>query len=45
MQLLWDDAAWLFLHSETQLVAVRDNVEGLVIHPTERILALTASLQ
>jgi peptide/nickel transport system substrate-binding protein len=45
MQILWDDAAWLYLHSETQLVAVRDNVEGLVIHPTERILALTASLR
>lgn len=44
-EILWNDAAWLFLHSETQLVAVRDNVEGLVIHPTERILALTASLQ
>jgi hypothetical protein len=45
MQLIWDDAAWLFLYSESQLVAVRDNVEGLVIHPTERFLALTASLR
>jgi ABC-type transport system substrate-binding protein len=43
LQLLHTDAAWLFLHSETQLVAVRDGVEGLVIHPTERVLALTAS--
>ncbi|NLG08151.1 MAG: glutathione ABC transporter substrate-binding protein [Deinococcales bacterium] len=45
MRLIWDDAAWLFLHSETQLVAVRDDVQGLVIHPTERVLAHTASLQ
>ena len=45
MEIIWNDAAWLFLHSETQLVAVRDNVEGLVIHPTERVLALTASLR
>src|SRR5690554_35098 len=45
MTLIWDDAAWLFLHSETQLVAVRDDVQGLVIHPTERVLAHTASLQ
>jgi peptide/nickel transport system substrate-binding protein len=45
MQLIWDDAAWLFLHSETQLVAVRDNVEGLVIHPTERVLAFNATLK
>lgn len=43
LQILRDDAAWLFMHSETQLVAVRDGVEGLVIHPTERVLALTAS--
>lgn len=43
LQILRDDAAWLFLHSETQLVAVRDGIDGLVIHPTERVLALTAS--
>ena len=43
LQIVHDDAAWLFMHSETQLVAVRDGVEGLVIHPTERVLALTAS--
>ncbi len=39
LQILYDEAAWLFLHSETQIVGVRDNVEGLVIHPTERYLA------
>lgn len=44
MQIIFDDAAWLFLHSETQLVAVRDNVNGLIIHPTERVLAYRASL-
>lgn len=45
MRIIWDDAAWLFLHSETQLVAVRDNVQGLVIHPTERYLAHKASIR
>jgi peptide/nickel transport system substrate-binding protein len=45
MRIIWDDAPWLFLHSETQLVAVRDNVEGLVIHPTERYLAHKASIR
>lgn len=45
MTIIWEEAAWLFMHSETQLVAVADNVEGLVIHPTERVLALTASLR
>lgn len=39
LQIVRDDAPWLFLHSETQLVAVNDAVEGLVIHPTERVLA------
>jgi ABC-type transport system substrate-binding protein len=43
LEIIRDDAAWLFLHSESQLVAVRDNVEGLVIHPTERYLAHTAT--
>ncbi len=43
LEILREDAAWLFMHSETQLVAVRDGIEGLVIHPTERVLALTAS--
>ncbi len=45
MTLIWNDAPWLFLHSETQLVAVRDNVQGLIIHPTERILAFTTSIE
>jgi peptide/nickel transport system substrate-binding protein len=45
MQIIWDEAAWLFLHSETQLVAVRDDVEGLIIHPTERYLAYNVSLR
>lgn len=44
MTLIWEDAAWLFLHSETQLVAVRDNVNGLIIHPTERVLAFNTSI-
>jgi len=45
MQIIWDEAAWLFLYSETQLVAVRDDVEGLIIHPTERYLAYNVSLR
>lgn len=37
LQVAFEDAAWLFLHSERQLVAVRDNVKGLQILPTETI--------
>lgn len=44
-QLIWDDAPWLFLYSESQVVAVRDNVEGFIIHPTERFLATETSLR
>jgi len=44
LQIIHDDAPWLFLHSETQLVAVNDDVQGLVIHPTERVLAFDATL-
>ena len=39
LEIINADAPWLFLHSETQLVAVNDAVNGLVIHPTERVLA------
>ena len=39
MRLIFEDAAWLFLHQESQVLAVRDNVEGLVIHFTERVIA------
>ena len=44
-QLIWDDAPWLFLYSLSQIVAVRDNVEGFIIHPTERYLATETSLR
>jgi peptide/nickel transport system substrate-binding protein len=44
LEIIHEDAPWLFLHSETQLVAVNDDVQGLVIHPTERVLAFEASL-
>lgn len=45
MTIIWEDAPWLFLHSETQITAVRDEVSGLIIHPTERVLAFEASLE
>lgn len=42
MAMIMQDAPWLFLHAEVQLTAVRDEVEGVVIHPTERVMAHTA---
>lgn len=38
-KLIWEDAPWIFLHSELQLTGLRNNIEGFVVHPTERYLA------
>lgn len=37
LQVAFDEAPWLYLHTERQLVAIADNVEGLNVLPTERI--------
>ncbi len=37
--IIWEEAPWLFLYSEVQLTAVRDNIEGFVVHPNERLIA------
>jgi peptide/nickel transport system substrate-binding protein len=39
MKLIVDDAAWLFLHSESQVTGVRNTVQGLIVHPSERVIA------
>lgn len=44
LQVAYDEAPWIFLHTERQLVAVRDNVHGLSVLPTERIDAYEVSL-
>jgi peptide/nickel transport system substrate-binding protein len=43
IDIIWDDAPWLFLYSEIQLTAVRTNVEGFVVHPNERLIATGAT--
>lgn len=42
MQLIWDDAPWIFLYSAGQINAVRSNVEGLIHHPLENLSAWDA---
>lgn len=37
IEVIWDEAPWLFLHSEVQLNGVRNNVKGLIHHPREYI--------
>ncbi len=39
---IWEDAPWLFLYSEVQLTAIRNNVEGFVVHPDESLIATGA---
>jgi len=45
MKIIMDDAAWLFLHSESQVTGFRKNVQGLIVHPSERVIATKAWLQ
>lgn len=45
MTLIMDEAPWLFLHSEAQVVGARANVKGLIVHPTERVIAKQAKIE
>lgn len=45
LQVVYEEAPWIFLHSERQLVAIRDEVEGLRVLPTERIDAYGVTLR
>jgi peptide/nickel transport system substrate-binding protein len=40
-----EEAPWLFLHSEVQMVGVRANVKGIIVHPTERVIAKGAWIE
>lgn len=40
-----EEAPWIFLHSEAQVTAIRSNVKGIVVHPTERVVAKGASIE
>lgn len=35
--LIWEDAPWVFLHSEQQIVAMKKGLEGVVILPIEQL--------
>jgi peptide/nickel transport system substrate-binding protein len=45
MRLISEDAAWLFLHSESQVTGLRAAVQGLIVHPGERVMAHQAWLR
>ncbi len=42
IEIIWDQAPWIFLHSEVQLDGVNNRVEGLIHHPRENIIATEA---
>ncbi|MFP4535639.1 MAG: glutathione ABC transporter substrate-binding protein [Spirochaetaceae bacterium] len=43
IELIWEDAPWIFLYNEGQINANRDYVEGLIHHPLENLSAWDAS--
>ncbi len=45
IEILWEDAPWIFLHDEGQVNAVRSNVEGLIHHPLENLSAWDAWIE
>lgn len=40
--IIWEDAPWLFLYSEIQVTAIRNNVSGFIVHPDESLIATFA---
>jgi peptide/nickel transport system substrate-binding protein len=45
MRIIMDDAAWVFLHSESQVTGVRRTAQGVIVHPAERVMFTRAWLQ
>lgn len=43
MEIIWDDAPWIFLYNQGQVNANRTYVEGLIHHPLENLSAWEAS--
>ncbi len=45
IEIIWDDAPWLFLYDEGQVNGVRSNVKGLIHHPLENVSAWNAWIE
>jgi len=39
IEIIWQDAPWLFLYSEVQVTAIRKGVTGFIVHPDESLIA------
>jgi peptide/nickel transport system substrate-binding protein len=44
ISIIWEDAPWLFLYSEIQVTAIRNNVSGFIVHPDESLIATFADI-
>ena len=42
-KIIWADAPWIFLQSEIQVTAIRKNVKGFQVHPSERLIGTGAT--
>lgn len=42
IEIIWEQAPWLFLYSEIQVTAIRSGVDGFVVHPDESLIATGA---
>jgi ABC-type transport system substrate-binding protein len=45
ISIIWEDAPWLFLYSEIQVTAIRNNVSGFIVHPDESLVATFADVE
>jgi ABC-type transport system substrate-binding protein len=39
IEIIWEEAPWLFLYSEVQVTAIRKGVTGFIVHPDESLIA------
>jgi ABC-type transport system substrate-binding protein len=44
MTLIVDEAPWIFLYSEIELIGVRANVKDIIVQPIEGIIAKQAKI-
>jgi len=38
IKIIWEDAPWIFSHSESQITGIRKNVKNAEVHVTERLI-------
>jgi len=41
-KIIWEDAPWIFLHEQQQVIAYRKGIVGIYMEPTEALIAVNA---